>query len=53
MRRVVVTGLGLLTPLGLGTDTNWKRITSGFIGINKILSTYLDQWYRDNPLKQF
>ena len=21
--------------------------------INKILSTYLDQWYRDNPLKQF
>ena len=23
------------------------------ISINKILSTYLDQWYRDNPLKQF
>ena len=21
--------------------------------INNILSTYLDQWYRDNPLKQF
>jgi len=21
--------------------------------INKILTTYLDQWYRDNPLKQF
>ena len=21
--------------------------------INKILSVYLDQWYRDNPLKQF
>ena len=21
--------------------------------INKILSTYLDHWYRDNPLKQF
>ena len=21
--------------------------------INKILSTYIDQWYRDNPLKQF
>ena len=21
--------------------------------INKILTTYLDQWYRNNPLKQF
>ena len=36
MRRVVVTGLGLLTPLGLGIDVNWKRLVSGFVGINKI-----------------
>ena len=36
MRRVVVTGLGILTPLGLGVDINWKRIISGFVGINKI-----------------
>lgn len=38
MRRVVVTGLGLLTPLGLGVDINWKRLVSGFVGINKINS---------------
>ena len=36
MRRVVVTGLGLLTPLGLGIEINWKRLVSGFVGINKI-----------------
>ena len=36
MRRVVVTGLGILTPLGLGVSTNWKRLVSGMVGINKI-----------------
>ena len=36
MRRVVVTGLGLTTPLGNGVDINWKRLTSGVVGINKI-----------------
>ena len=36
MRRVVVTGMGLTTPLGNGIDINWKRLTSGVVGINKI-----------------
>ena len=29
MRRVVVTGLGLVSPLGCGVDTSWKNILEG------------------------
>ena len=36
MRRVVVTGLGMLTPLGNGVNINWKRLISGQSGIRKI-----------------
>jgi 3-oxoacyl-[acyl-carrier-protein] synthase II len=36
MRRVVVTGMGMVTPLGLGVDHNWARITAGESGIRKI-----------------
>ena len=36
MRRVVVTGLGMVTPLGSGVDHNWSEITAGKSGIAKI-----------------
>jgi len=36
MRRVVVTGLGVVSPLGTGTEKNWAAITSGQSGIDKI-----------------
>ncbi|MCK5826233.1 MAG: beta-ketoacyl-ACP synthase II [Desulfuromusa sp.] len=36
MRRVVVTGLGVVSPLGTGTEKNWAAITSGQSGIAKI-----------------
>ena len=36
MRRVVVTGLGVVSPLGIGTEENWSAITSGQSGIGPI-----------------
>ena len=36
MRRVVVTGLGLLTPLGWGVEHTWKGIVEGRSGIGPI-----------------
>lgn len=35
-RRVVVTGLGLLSPLGLDVDTTWNGIVAGKSGIDEI-----------------
>jgi len=35
-RRVVVTGVGLLTPLGIGTDESWQAICDGRNGISRI-----------------
>ena len=35
-RRVVVTGVGLLSPLGIGTETSWEAIRSGKSGIGRI-----------------
>lgn len=36
MRRVVVTGLGIVSPFGRGVDHNWKSILEGKSGIRKI-----------------
>jgi 3-oxoacyl-[acyl-carrier-protein] synthase II len=35
-RRVVVTGLGLVSPLGTGVEKNWQAILEGRSGIRKI-----------------
>jgi 3-oxoacyl-[acyl-carrier-protein] synthase II len=36
MRRVVVTGLGMVTPLGCGVDHTWQRLIAGQSGVSRV-----------------
>jgi 3-oxoacyl-[acyl-carrier-protein] synthase II len=36
MKRVVVTGMGMLTPLGCGVEATWQRLIKGESGAKKI-----------------
>ena len=38
MKRVVVTGLGMVTPLACGVEETWKRLIEGQSGIAKVES---------------
>lgn len=35
-QRIVVTGLGIVSPLGSGTETAWSRLTAGQSGIRRL-----------------
>lgn len=36
MRRVVITGMGAITPLGANLETSWKRLIAGQSGVRAI-----------------
>jgi 3-oxoacyl-[acyl-carrier-protein] synthase II len=38
MRRVVVTGMGIASPLGVGVEHVWKKLINGESGIRAIQS---------------
>ena len=44
MRKVVVTGIGLITPIGLSTEESWKRCVAGSSGIGPVTRFPADQY---------
>ena len=42
MRRVVVTGIGMCTPLGYGAEFGWEKLINSKSGIRKLEGFEID-----------
>ena len=38
MKKIVITGMGAVTPIGIGVDEYWKNLIAGKSGIDRIKS---------------
>src|SRR3954471_24900720 len=36
MRRVVITGIGVVSPIGIGAKTFWENLLAGKVGVRRI-----------------
>src|SRR5687767_12452306 len=41
-RRVVITGLGLISPLGIGLEANWSALREGRGGVARLTAFPID-----------
>lgn len=51
LRRVVVSGLGLVTPLGVGVSRVWDRLVSGSCGVRALTPEDLPEVHRRLSLR--